>query len=92
MQGHCYSFRNSKLLDCSVQEHIRGHIITSVIPNWKGIHTVKMSLRWLSVALLLTTISVPALFAGTDGNPTGPPPVFHPPDGNPTGPPPHMML
>jgi len=49
---------------------------------------VKISPRWLVVALLLTTISVPATLMA-DGNPNGPPPpiVHHPgpppPDGNP---------
>ena len=62
-----------------------------VIPHWKGIHTVKISLRWLAVALLLTTtVSLPATLKAIADAPTGPitlptPPV--PPDGNPTGPP-----
>jgi hypothetical protein len=85
MKSHCYSFRNTELLDCSVQERVRGHIITSVIPNWKGIHTVKMSLRCFAVVLILATVSLPtALFAATDGNPEGPPPrggVFFPAPG-----------
>jgi hypothetical protein len=58
---------------------------------------VKMSPRWLAVALFLITTSVPpSLMAnsgnGTDGNPSGPPPIVFPtpqaPDGNPSGPPP----
>jgi hypothetical protein len=57
---------------------------------------VKMNRRWLAVALLLTSISIPAtLFANTDGNRIGsPPPILHhpsplPPDGNPW---PHMTV
>ena len=34
---------------------------------------MKMNLRWLAVALLLTTIAVP-LTAFADGDPSGPPP------------------
>jgi len=54
---------------------------------------VKMNLRWLAVALLLTTISLPATLLA-DSNPNSPaPPVVHkpglPPDGNPW---PHMTL
>jgi hypothetical protein len=67
-----------------------------VIPHWKGIHTVKINLRWLAVATLLATISVPASLMAINDAPTGPAPkgpitVPTPPncpiDGNPTGPP-----
>jgi hypothetical protein len=67
-----------------------------VIPHWKGIYTVKISLRWLAVATLLATISVPASMMAINDAPTGPAPkgpitVPVPPggptDGNPTGPP-----
>lgn len=49
------------------------------------------SLRWLAVAVLLTTtVSLPATLKAIADTPTGPitlpaPPL--PPDGNPTGPP-----
>jgi hypothetical protein len=59
---------------------------------------VKMNLGWLAVALLLTTISLPATLMATDGpdgDPNGPPPVFRhpsvPPDGDPNGPPPGVV-
>jgi hypothetical protein len=67
------------------------------IPHSKGIYIVKMSPRWLAVALLLTTFSVPGTLmattgSGPDGNPSGPPPIVYPSpvptDGNPSGPPP----
>jgi len=62
---------------------------------------VKMSPRWLAVAILLSIISVPGTLmatpgGGTDGNPNGPPPIVFPvpqsPDGNPNGPPPHVVM
>lgn len=61
---------------------------------------MKMSLRWLAVALFLTTLSVPrtlkAAVESPDGNPIGPPPIVfppsHPADGNPTAPPPTVAV
>jgi hypothetical protein len=58
---------------------------------------VKLNLRWLAVALLLTTISIPATLMATDGDPDGPPPVFRhpspmPTDGDPDGPPPGVVI
>src|ERR1700680_4030882 len=72
-----------------------------VIPHWKGIQPVKLSLRLLPLAVLALTTCLPAsLFAATastpDGNPTGPLIIIHgsplPPDGNPTGPPKLSMV
>ena len=52
---------------------------------------MKMNLRWLAVALFLTTISLPAVLMADD-QPTPPPPIVQhpspgPTDGNPNGPP-----
>ncbi len=96
MQGHCYSFGNLKLSRCPVPEVLSSIHYHGVIPHWKGIHTVKMSLRCLAFALLLATISVPATLMaaagrGPDGNRNGPPPIVRPtlpPDGNPW---PHVL-
>lgn len=48
---------------------------------------MKMNLRWLAVALLLTTISRPATLLANSNSDSPAPPVVHkpmlPPDGNP---------
>ena len=48
---------------------------------------MKMNLRWLAVALLLTTISLPATLLAASKSDSPAPPVVHkpmlPPDGNP---------
>jgi hypothetical protein len=90
---HFWKFEITKVIYPKLLPPIHYH---GVIPHWKGIHTVKMTTRWLAFALLLATISVPATLMAIEDNPTGPAPkgpivLPSPPkapiDGNPTGPP-----
>jgi hypothetical protein len=91
MQGHCYVFGNLKIIPAFHARWLSPIQYHGVIPLWKGIHIVKMTLRRLVVALLLATVSAPLTAFAAKDDPQAP--VVHKPvlgpDGNPW---PHMIV